>query len=47
MNMSMFAEMPLSPPTLGWATLSNTGVLCVVFLVLMAFTAAVIRKAFC
>jgi hypothetical protein len=47
LNMSMFAEMPLSPPTLGWATLSNTSVLCFVLLVLMAFTIAVLRKAFC
>jgi hypothetical protein len=46
-NISLFSEMPLSPPTLGWTTLSNTGVLCFVFLVLMAFTIAVLRKAFC
>jgi hypothetical protein len=47
MNISMFSEMPLSPPSLGWATLSNTGALCFVFLILLAFTLAVLRKAFC
>lgn len=46
-NLSMFAELPISPPLMGWTTIGNTSLLVVVMFIVLTFVVIIFRKAFC